>query len=38
VADNEAAVMANAATVAVRMDFMVMLVSGPFRAGDRRRR
>jgi hypothetical protein len=38
VADNEATVMANAATVAVRMDLMVMFVSDPFRRGDRRRR
>jgi hypothetical protein len=38
VADNEAAVIAKAATVAVRMDLMVMFVSGPFQAGDRRRR
>src|SRR5882724_987625 len=42
VADNEAAVMARAATVAVRMDFIVMFVSGPFgaivAANDRDRR
>jgi hypothetical protein len=34
--DNEAAVMAKAATVAVRMDFMVL--SDPFMASDHRRR
>src|SRR5258708_7693485 len=32
-ADNEATVMAKAATVAVRMDFMVMFVSDPFPGG-----
>jgi hypothetical protein len=34
--DNEAAVIAKAATVAVRMDFM--FVSDPFLASDHRRR